>query len=176
MTNTQKLIQRNEAFARTFSKPDLPIIPKFRSVVLACGDARVDPAHILNLELGDSVVIRNNGARVTEEFINELATLTFMVANMDGDNPGPFELILLHHTQCGAERFADPQFQAAIQQNLGIDLSDAAIYDHEDCIRDDIQRLRDSEKIPDHVTVSGYLYDVKSGIIREVSAPSLIRE
>ena len=108
MSNTAEIIERNHQFAQDFDAADLPILPKMRTVILACGDARVDPAHVLGLALGEAVVIRNNGARVTPSVIEEVATLAFLVASMDGDKLGPFELILMQHTQCGAERFTAP--------------------------------------------------------------------
>ncbi len=75
MSNTTTLLERNRLFASDFAAADLPILPKLRTVVLTCGDARVDPAHILGLELGDAVVIRNNGGRVTPEVVQEIAAL-----------------------------------------------------------------------------------------------------
>ena len=174
MTSTETLLHRNRQFASGFGAAELPILPKLRSVVLTCGDSRVDPAHILGLELGDSVVIRNNGGRVTQEVIHEIATLAFMVRMMDGDEPGPFELILMQHTQCGAERFADPGFQGALREQLGIDVAPLAICDHEQSLRDDIDRLREAPEVPDYVIVSGLIYDVHKGHVREVVAPAAL--
>ena len=100
MKNTQSLINRNQEFSKGFDAANLPIIPKYRSVIICCADARVDPAHILNIKLGESVVIRNTGGRVTQSVIEELTALSFMVAQMDGETPGPFEVIIIQHTQC----------------------------------------------------------------------------
>lgn len=175
MTSTATLLHRNRQFAKDFGAAELPILPKLRSVVLTCGDSRVDPAHVLGLELGDSVVIRNNGGRVTPEVIQEIATLAFMVRRMDGDQPGPFELILMQHTQCGAERFADPDFRGALREQLGIDVGPLAIRDHEQSLREDIERLREAPEVPDFVVVSGLIYDVHEGSVREVVAPAALR-
>ncbi len=174
MSSTVSMFERNRSFAKSFSDADLPLVPRMRTVVLSCVDARVDPAHVLGLALGDAVVMRNNGGRVTKEVIDELATLAFMVGMMDGDRPGPFELVIMQHTQCGAERFADPAFQHAVEQQLGIDVSVSAITDHEQSIRDDIERLRGAPGVPGHVVVSGLIYDVKTGRIVEVVPPSAL--
>lgn len=174
MSNTTTLIDRNRRFASGFTAADMPILPKLRTVILACVDARVDPAHILGLELGDAVVIRNNGGRVTPAVVEEIATLAFMVAKMDGDAPGGFELILMQHTQCGAERFADPNFQSALKQNLGIDVSTVAIADHEESLREDVERLRNAPEVPGYIVVSGLIYDVGHGRVREVIAPAAL--
>ena len=65
MSSTTTLLHRNRQFASDFAAADLPILPKLRTVVLTCGDSRVDPEHILGLQLGDAVVIRNYGGRGT---------------------------------------------------------------------------------------------------------------
>ena len=172
MSNATTLVDRNRQFASSFSAADLPVLPKMRTVVLSCVDARVDPAHVLGLELGDAVVIRNIGGRVTPEVVQEIAALAFMVAKMDGDEPGPFELVLMQHTECGAERFADPGFQIAIKKQIGVDLGSLAISDHELSLREDIERLRNAPEVPGYIVVSGYIYDVQHGRVREVIAPA----
>lgn len=174
MTNTALLLERNRRFADEFTAADLPILPKLRTVVLACADARVDPAHILGLELGDAVVIRNNGGRVTPAVLDEIAALAFMVARMDGAESGSFDLILMQHTQCGAERFADPGFQRALKEHIGIDVSSVAITDHEQSLHEDVERLRGAPAVPRHIVVSGLIYDVKHGTVREVIPPAAL--
>jgi len=172
MSSTATLIDRNRQFAQTFDLADLPILPRLRTVLLTCGDARVDPAHLFELELGDAVVIRNNGGRVTSEVENEIAALAFLVAQMDGGTPGPFELLIVQHTQCGAERFADPALQHALKQRIGVDVSPSAISDHESSLREDIARLKNSSKIPGYIVASGYIYDVRDGSVRQVIPPA----
>ncbi len=171
MSNLSTLLERNQAFAADFSSADLPILPKMRTIILTCVDSRVDPAHVLGLELGDAVVIRNNGGRVTNAVIEEVATLAFMVSMMGGEKPILFELVILQHTQCGAERFADPDFQSAIQTKLGFDVSTSAIHNHEQSVKTDIESLRNASEIPGNILVSGLIYDVKTGKIQEVVAP-----
>ncbi len=175
MSSVDTLKSRNETFAKRFSDADLPILPKLRTVILTCVDARVDPAHVLGLDLGDAVVMRNNGGRITDEVLAEVATLAFMVAMMDGETRGPFEVVIMQHTQCGAERFANPQFQQAIKGKLGIDVSGSAITDHAQSLRDDIERLRRAPEVPSHVVVSGFVYDVATGEAREVIPPAPLR-
>ena len=174
MSNTTTLINRNRQFASDFAAADLPVIPKLRTVVLTCGDARVDPAHILGLELGDAVVIRNNGGRVTQAVVEELAAMSFMVAKMDGAEPGPFEVVIIQHTQGGAERFADPDFQKILKEHVGVDVSSTAISDHDQSLREDVERLRSAPEVPGYIVVSGLIYDVQHGRVREVIAPAAL--
>jgi carbonic anhydrase len=152
-TATATLRERNRPFAAAFAAANLPILPRLRAVVLACGDA---------------VVIRNNGGRVTPQVVEEIAALAFVVARMDGAEPGPFELILMQHTECGAERFAAPELQRALQEQVGVDVSAVAIADHDASLREDVERLRQAGNVPGYVVVSALLYDVRHGTVREV--------
>lgn len=174
MSNTKTLINRNTNFANDFSSADLPVLPKLRMVVLTCGDARVDPAHILGLELGDAVVIRNNGGRVTPEVVEQIAAMSFMVAMMDGDNRGPFEVVIIQHTQCAAERFASPDLQNMLKEQTGVDVTQLAITDHEQSLQEDIERLRSAPEVPDYIIVSGFIYDVQQGLVRNVIEPTTL--
>ena len=174
MSNTTTLLNRNRQFVSDFAAADLPIIPKMRTVIITCGDSRVDPAHVLGLELGDAVVIRNNGGRVTQAVVEELAAMSFMVAKMDGAEPGPFEVVIIQHTQCGAERFADPDFQKILKEHVGVDVSSTAISDHDQSLREDVERLRSAPEVPGYIVVSGLIYDVQHGRVREVIAPAAL--
>ena len=175
MTNMSTLLTRNEKFAANFDKSELPILPKLRMVILTCGDARVDPAHVFDLKLGEAVVIRNNGGCVTKAVIEEIVGLAAMVAMMDGDKQGGFELVLLQHTECGAERFANPDMQKMFKEKLGIDVSESAIHDHDEALTEDFERLRSAPNIPNYIVVSGYIYDVHNGRVREVIEPAALR-
>lgn len=171
MTDNTAILERNNRFADNFEAAGLPILPKLGTLILTCIDARVDPAHVLGLELGDAVVLRNNGGRVTQAVIDEIATLAFMVGKMTG-NPDPeFNVVLMQHTQCGAQNFANPDFQEALQATLGIDVSASAIHDQETDLERDIDRLADAPGIPGGITVSALLYDVKTGRAREIVSP-----
>lgn len=172
MSNLTTLFSRNREFSDDFKAADLPMIPKLRTVVLTCADARVDPAHIFKLDLGESVVMRNTGGRVTQEVIREIAAMAFVVAKMDGAERGPFELIIMQHTQCAAERFADPKTQLALREHVGVDVSSLAINDHEESLREDIEFLRKAPEIPNYIIVSGCIYDVHNGTVREVVKPA----
>ncbi len=73
MADVETLIERNRDFARSFNQGDLAIRPRVSTLVVTCLDARVDPAHFFGLELGDAVVMRNIGGRVTDEIIEHIS-------------------------------------------------------------------------------------------------------
>lgn len=169
MSSLPTFIDRNKGFADGFAATDLPMLPKLNTMVLACIDARVDPAHVLGLELGEVVVARNNGGRVTRAFIDDTATIAAMVARS-------FDIVLMQHTNCGAERLADPVFQAALKDKLGIDVSESAITDQRVDLLTDLDRLRDAPQLPGTLTVSALLYDVQSGRVEKIAAPQTLAE
>lgn len=174
MSVQNELIDRNEWFAASFEHAGLSILPKLRTVIVACGDARVDPAHVLGLELGEAVVLRNNGGRATRAVIEEIATLAVLVSAKTEGREARLNVILMQHTQCGAQRLADPDLQRMLRDKIGIDVSDYAITDHESDLVADIGRMAATPELPDAITVSALLYDVATGVALEIaSAASL---
>ncbi len=176
MSVQSDLISRNRQFADTFDSPDMPILPALRTVLLTCADARVDPAHVLGLDLGDAVVIRNNGGRVTRAVIDEIATLAVLVQRVTEGRETGFNVVLMQHTNCGAQRLSDPDLQALLKERLGIDVSEYAITDPAKDLMADIVRLCDAAQIPDTISVSAMLYDVATGTAREIAPPRTLNE
>ncbi len=108
------LLDRNRNFAEQFKAGSLSIRPRMSTIILTCVDSRVDPAHIFGLGLGDAVVMRNAGGRITPEVMRDLAILGVLAANMSGPSTMQPELIVMHHTDCGMCRLAN----AAIQRQV----------------------------------------------------------
>lgn len=179
MSEINSLYDRNHRFAVDFDHADLAIRPRFSTIILTCIDARVDPAHFLDLKLGDAVVLRNPGGRVTEAVERELAVLFAIANQVTNGQPPEFSLAIVHHSDCGLERLANLQAQQAISQRSGVDLAvveSLAIADHNQSLVDDVDRLRRTDLLPDELVVSGHLYNVKSGRMNQVIAPTQLRE
>lgn len=177
MSDLQNLLERNALFAAQY-EGDPGMLPRFSTIVLTCADARLDPAHFLGLSLGDAYVMRNFGARVTNEMELELGILWTLAGQIAGDQFKGFELAIIHHTSCGYERLADAKLVQTLSSNLGLEKAKLAALsnaDHAESIRKDIERLRTSSLVPDELIVSGFLYDVKDGIAREVAPPERLR-
>lgn len=173
MSDLQTLLERNQQFAAQYTG-GLHILPKFSTFILTCADARIDPARFFNLELGEAMVFRNSGGRVTDDVELELGILWMMAARMVGDNFSGISLALIQHTDCGFERLANPEMATALSSRLNIEKSriDAlSNADHAQRIHEDIERLRRSPLVPKELTVSGHIYHVEDGTIEEVVAP-----
>jgi carbonic anhydrase len=162
MTETDILLKNNEAYAASFDKGDLPIPPGRRVAVLACMDARLDPARALGLDEGDAHVIRNAGGVVTDDALRSLAISQNLL--------GTEEIVLIHHTDCGMLTFTDEQFADKLEHATGSrpEWRAHAFSDLEQDVRDGIERIKASPFVPRTESVRGFVYEVETGRLREV--------
>jgi carbonic anhydrase len=137
--------------------------PAKHVAVLACMDARLDPARALGLDEGDAHVIRNAGGVVTDDAIRSLAISQRLL--------GTNEIILIHHTDCGMLTFSDDEVKAQIEHDTGIRPPFAleSFKDVDADVRQSIARIAASPFVPDKSRVRGFVYDGKTGRPREVS-------
>jgi len=162
MSTTDELLSNNESYASGFSKGDLPMPPSKKVAVVACMDARLDPARALGLEEGDAHVIRNAGGVITDDEIRSLAISQTLL--------GTEEIILLHHTDCGMVTFTDDQLLDQLEKSTGErpEWSPRTFDDLDHDVRDSIRRIEESPFVP-HKNVRGFVYDVETGKLREVA-------
>jgi len=163
MSVTDELLQNAARYADEFDRGALPLPPAKRIAVLACMDARLDPHRLLGLAEGDAHVIRNAGGVVTDDEIRSLAISQRLL--------GTEEIILIHHTDCGMLTFGDDEFRRGVQEETGIKPAWAAeaFDDLDEDVRQSIARIQASPFIPRKDSVRGFVYDVATGRLREVS-------
>ena len=161
MSVTDEYLANNARYAQTFSGP-LPLPPSRHIAVLACMDARLNVYAVLGIKDGESHVIRNAGGVVTDDEIRSLAISQRLL--------GTREIILIHHTDCGMLTFTDDAFKAGILAETGIKPEWAAeSFDDLDVdVRQSLARIRNSPFIPDRDAVRGFVFDVATGLLREV--------
>jgi carbonic anhydrase len=170
MTNIDTALERNRAFAAAGGHEGAGVFPNLRAFVVTCLDPRVDPAHFLGLGLGDAMVVRNVGGRVTREVINDVAFIGQVVEAILPDGP-LFEVAVIHHTQCGSGAFADDTFRRRYAERIGVEestLREHAVLDPVATVTRDVDRLRSAPAISPRVAVSGHVYDVASGLVETV--------
>ncbi len=163
MSVTDELLRNAEEYADKFDRGDLPLPPAKRVAILACMDARLNPYGLLGLNEGDAHVIRNAGGVVTEDEIRSLAISQRLL--------GTEEIILIHHTDCGMLTFDDGEFRREIERETGLkpQWSAETFDDLEGDVRQSIARIKASPFIPRKENVRGFVYDVKTGRLREVT-------
>ena len=177
-TDLGKLLDRNRIFADRFDKGNLTIRPRMSTILLTCVDSRVDPAHLMGLGLGDAVVMRNAGGRITPAVMKDLAVLGVLAANMPGAGAMQPQLVVIQHTDCGMSRLANPPIQEQVAKKLDLSPDDVmamAITDPAASVQENIEQLRRTPGTPDQLVVSGFVYDVSNGTISQVVPPAPLR-
>jgi carbonic anhydrase len=162
MTQTEQLLKNNQTYAKNFTKGALPLPPGRKVAILACMDARLDTHRILGLEEGDAHVIRNAGGAATDDAIRSIVISQRLL--------GTEEVILIHHTDCGMLTFTDDGLKQKIEAETGIRPAFAieAFPDLDGDVRQSIARIKASPFVPKKDKIRGFVYDVKTGKLREV--------
>jgi carbonic anhydrase len=162
VTVTDDLLANNTRYAESFRGP-LPLPPSRQVAVLACMDARLDVYRVLGLEEGEAHVIRNAGGVVTDDEIRSLAISQRLL--------GTKEIILIHHTDCGMLTFTDEDFRGAVAQDVGRhpEWHSEAFADLELDVKNSVRRIVDSPFVPVTDSVRGFVFDVATGRLAEIS-------
>ena len=158
MSYFENFLKANQAYVELHGELHLPIKPKTKVAIVTCMDSRLHVAPALGLTLGDAHILRNAGGRVTEDMLRSLV--------ISQQQLGTREIVVLHHTDCGAQTFQNKDFQEHLKRELGVDVSDQdflPFQDVEESVREDMQLLRESPLIPEDVIISGAVYDVDTG-------------
>jgi carbonic anhydrase len=173
VTDTDDLIQRNADFAAKAFTTGLRINPSGNMMVICCVDPRVDPAHVLGLNNGEAAVIRNVGGRITPATLRTMGLLGKVgQANADSRVSGDWNLVILHHTDCGMTDLAPfPDLLAEYFEIPTHELPAKSVSDPIGSVRVDVEvilaQLRGTEFL-----VSGLVYDVDTGLVETVVAPT----
>lgn len=163
MATTDELLAANERYASRFDKGHLPLPPARRVAIVTCMDARLDPAKALGLSEGDAHVIRNAGGRAHEALRSLVISQRLL---------GTREVVVIHHTDCGMLTFTDDELRGKVRADLGADASHIAFLPFrslDESVRQDVAYLRSSPLIPEDVPVRGFVYDVRTGTVSEVT-------
>jgi carbonic anhydrase len=184
MNSLESVLKRNKDFAARQSAagklmPSLPrALPNVKAIIIGCADMRVDPAHVLGIEPGEAVVLRNIGGRITPGLLEQLGLLG-RIGEVAGETPGgggEFHLIVLHHTDCGITRLAGaPAILTHYFQIHEGELKKKAVTDPRAAVAADVALLRAIPALPDKWLISGLVYDVATGLAEVVVPPALIR-
>lgn len=175
MANFDALLRNNADFARTSAKdrvPEIPFIPNKQVYILMCIDPRVDPAQVFGLELGDAIVARNVGGRVTPAVIQDVAWISYLHEKKTPDADW-FELAVVHHTDCGSGFFADDSLrhEFAARGFDDAELARLAVLDPATTVAEDVEKIINAPQVSPKIAVSGYSYDVKTGLVTTVAPP-----
>jgi carbonic anhydrase len=162
------LLAGNARFAATDLRerqPAIPFIPNKQLYILTCIDPRVDPADVFDLALGDAIVARTVGGRVTPAVLQDLAWISYL-HEVKTPDAGWFDLAVVHHTDCGSALLADDDLRGDFARRTGYDataLAELAVLDPARTVAADVQAILAAPQVSAEIAVSGYAYDVKTG-------------
>ncbi len=167
MTAIDTVLEANQKYAERFSQAGLPGRPtRLRLAVVTCMDCRLNVSKLLGLELGDAHIIRNAGGIVTEDVLRSLIISCHIA--------GTREFMIINNTKCGMLTFKDEELAAKLQQETGrVPVVPARFYaftDLEENVRQQMRKVSSHPWIPESVPVRGFIYDVDTGRVSEVSA------
>ena len=164
MSAYEEALKANAEYASKFNLGELPMPPAKKLAIVACMDARLTIEPMLGLKTGDAHIIRNAGGIVTED---ELRSLIISHKLLGTDT-----IFVINHTDCGMLTFTDLQLQQRLKEETGLDASGIAFYsfkDREENVRAQVKKIKDYPFLPDSVSVHGFIYDVYTGKIDEVT-------
>ncbi len=164
MSVTEEVLKANETYARDFKLGHLPMPPARKLAIVACMDARLTVEAALGLKTGEAHIIRNAGGIVSEDAIRSLVISHHLL--------GTQEFIVINHTDCGMLTFKDEELRDRLKKQTGSDALEPtrfyAFTDVEANVRRQVARIRAHPWVPKTIPVRGFVYDVKTGRLREV--------
>lgn len=164
MSVADELLKANKTFARNFQLGELSVRPRRHVAVLACMDSRILFEHCLGLKPGDAHMIRNAGGIATDDAIRSLIVSHHLLDTQ--------EFIIINHTDCGLLKVKEDELRARLAERMGTVASEPAHFyafdDLEENVRQQVQKVKSHPWIPRHIPVRGFIYDVKTGRLKEI--------
>ncbi len=162
-TSFDDLLENNRRYADTFLMAGFDGIARSGVAIVTCMDSRIDPLGFVGLEPGDAKIFRNPGGRVTDQALEALVLSTYLL-NVN-------RILVVPHTKCAMGKNTENELRETIGALAGQDaswMSFSVVDDQEQKLREDLAKIRSHPLIPDSTLVGGFIYDVDTGLLREV--------
>jgi carbonic anhydrase len=157
------LLAANAEYQKTFKYSGQTGQAKQGLAIVTCMDSRITPLSVVGMHSGDAKILRNAGARVTEDVLRTLVLASYLL-NVD-------RVLVMPHTDCRMAKSEEPEIHATIQEQFGVDtrsLEFRTVSDQIGALKIDVQRIRSYPLIRKGVTVAGAIYDVSNGSITPI--------
>ena len=161
----EDVLASNAEYVKSFADEGLTGTAASGLAVITCMDSRIDPLGVLGKKPGDVKILRNAGARVTDDMLRTLILATYLL--------GVTRVLVMPHTNCRMASVSESQIHAAILEEHGIDTRSVefrTVNDQESALRTDLARIRSHPLLPAGLIVGGVIFDVHSGAIRPFEA------
>lgn len=157
------LLAANAEYQKTFKYSGQTGQAKQGLAIVTCMDSRITPLSVVGMHSGDAKILRNAGARVTEDVLRTLVLASYLL-NVD-------RVLVMPHTDCRMAKSEEPEIHATLQEQFGVDtrsLEFRTVSDQIGALKIDVQRIRSYPLIRKGVTVAGAIYDVSNGSITPI--------
>ena len=163
MDRFDDILESNKVFASAFTSEDLTGTAVKGLAIVTCMDSRIDPLRIVGMHAGDAKILRNAGARVTDDVLRTLVLATHLL--------GVSRVLVMPHTDCRMASTDEAGIHAAISKKSGVDtrsLDFATTSDQRASLLKDIVKIESYPLLANEVQVMGAIYDVKSGSLTPI--------
>lgn len=157
------LLAANVEYQKTFKYSELTGQAKKGLAIVTCMDSRINPLSVVGMRSGDAKILRNAGARVTEDVLRTLVLASYLL-NVD-------RVLVMPHTDCRMAKSDEPEIHATLQEQFGVDtrsLEFRTVSDQIGALKTDVQRIRSYPLIKKGISVAGAIYDVSNGSITPI--------
>ena len=157
------LLAANAEYQKTFKYSELTGQAKKGLAIVTCMDSRINPLSVVGMRSGDAKILRNAGARVTEDVLRTLVLASYLL-NVD-------RVLVMPHTDCRMAKSDEPEIHATLQEQFGVDtrsLEFRTVSDQIGALKTDVQRIRSYPLIKKGISVAGAIYDVSNGSITPI--------
>ena len=163
MSGFDELFAANTEFVKNFKSQDLKGEAKKGLAIVTCMDSRIDPLRIIGMSAGDAKILRNAGARVTEDVLRTLILATTLL-NVS-------KVLVMPHTDCRMASGTEEQIHATILERSGIDTRSVEIRtvsDQLSALKSDLVRIKQFPLLPKDIEIVGAIYNVKTGELKRI--------
>ena len=163
MDNFSDLFAANSEFVKSFQSQELTGEARKGLAIITCMDSRIDPLRIVGMQPGDAKILRNAGARVTEDVLRTLVLATYLL-NVN-------RVLVMPHTDCRMASGTEDEIHAAIKERSGVDtrgIEIRTVKDQVAALNADLVRIKSFPLLPKELSITGAIYDVKSGKLNQI--------
>ena len=153
----------NDEYIKGFKYSELTGTAQQGLAIVTCMDSRINPLSVVGMKSGDAKILRNAGARVTDDVLRTLVLATYLL--------GVERILIMPHTNCRMAQVDDVEIHREIDTKYGIDTSEIefkTVGDQRQALIEDVQKVRSYRLINKDVVVGGAIYDVATGKITPV--------
>ncbi len=156
-------IAANDEYIKSFKYSELTGVAQRGLAIVTCMDSRINPLSVVGMRSGDAKILRNAGARVTEDVLRTLVLATYLL--------GVKRILIMPHTNCRMAQVDEAEIHREIDTKYGIDTSELefrTVADQQAALIEDVQMVRNYHLLNTGVSVGGAIYDVATGKITPV--------